>query len=690
MKKLAVFCNVAVMVILLMLCGCQTTDGNTSAYSGPTVSGELPAGWQKTNNIELEHLIGTHLPIPTYLPSGYEIKEVYYTHEPSDSPPSTNILFLISDRQVEWVDSQYTCQLALSLDWNNAGLGLKMPWAEYIPEIRGRLEDKESEYTLWWETYGSPKSLGSTLRLHASNQFPKEELIKIADSTPSSNPSSEVTSPSTGWTTFTTEDGLADNIVTSVIQDKQGILWVGSTEGLTRYDGSRFEIYTDSLVDTHIICTARDSQGNLWFGTSREGAYEYTGTGWQHFNPGNTGNGLPGVQINAILVDNQDNIWFATTGNVGQRTAPIDYGVTRYDGSDWKTFLGRTRVTTIFQDNQGNLWFGTNDGVTCYDGAYWETFTTEDGPADNYVVAITQDTQGNMWFGTWNDGTSRYDGKEWRTFYSEDGLMSDAIHCMLKDSRGNLWFGSYCINGYYGISRFDGAQWQHFDPWPETNTYNVLSIFEDNEGNIWFATSIGLVRYSPGAETEVVPAPASQLPFPISREQAIKKASDTLSSSIVDRAEISAELHGWYWEVDFDNLDAEADELMPWPLKGPPPPPPGEPTREPYPGIWQTVIITVDAWTGDIRSGGARQEPSPGPYTSREQAISNAREYITAAISEAWIENAMVEAYLRGDTWIVLFWEEGASAKDSKTLDVHRFRVSVDAVTGEATGLSRG
>ena len=188
MKKLAVLCNIALMVALLMISGCQATDGNTSVYAGPTISGELPAGWQETNNVELEHLIGTHLPIPTYLPSGYELKEAYYVHEPSDSPPSTNILFLISDRQVEWVDSQYTCQLALSLGWNNAGLGLKMPWAEYIPEIRGRLEDKEGEYTLWWETYGSPKSLGSTFRLHASNQFPKEELIKIAASTPSSDP----------------------------------------------------------------------------------------------------------------------------------------------------------------------------------------------------------------------------------------------------------------------------------------------------------------------------------------------------------------------------------------------------------------------------------------------------------------------------------------------------------------------
>ncbi len=174
----------------------------------------------------------------------------------------------------------------------------------------------------------------------------------------------------------------------------------------------------------------------------------------------------------------------------------------------------------------------------------------------------------------------------------------------------------------------------------------------------------------------------------ISREQAIEIASDTLPSSIVDRAEISIELHGWYWEVVFDNLNAEADELMPWPLKGPPPPPPGETASEPYPGIWQTVIITVDAGTGDIKSAGARQEPEPGPYIDREQAIKSAREMMLQTpvefgwgVEVTWFENADAEAYLRGDTWIVLFWEDGTD---------NRFTMSVNAVTGKAFGASRG
>jgi len=209
---------------------------------------------------------------------------------------------------------------------------------------------------------------------------------------------------------------------------------------------------------------------------------------------------------------------------------------------------------------------------------------------------------------------------------------------------------------------------------------------ENEEG-----TQSAIPDSTPGAEIKVEPALESQLPFRINRNQAIEIATDMLPESVaavVARGDVRAELHGWYWEVTFDNVDATYDELMPFPLKSPPP---GGSASKAYPGVYRSVVLTVDAETGDPLSAGASKEPQPRPYVSREQAISSARERITTGISETWIGRATVEAYLRGDTWIVLFWEEGASIKDrSSGLSVHRFRVSVDAVTGDAEGFSRG
>ena len=141
---------------------------------------------------------------------------------------------------------------------------------------------------------------------------------------------------------------------------------------------------------------------------------------------------------------------------------------------------------------------------------------------------------------------------------------------------------------------------------------------------------------SPDRFRHLTPAPSDTTSNTsrISREQAIETASKTLPASMVDRAVITAEFHVWYWEVIFDNLNAEAGELMPWPLKRPPTPPPGQPTTEPYPGIWQSVIITINAETGDIKSAGARQAPEPGPYVSREQAMQNAREMMLQTPAE--------------------------------------------------------
>ncbi len=180
---------------------------------------------------------------------------------------------------------------------------------------------------------------------------------------------------------------------------------------------------------------------------------------------------------------------------------------------------------------------------------------------------------------------------------------------------------------------------------------------------------------------KIIPEPS---PVPaINREQAIETAKRGLPASVIARADISAEVHGWYWEITFDNLKATADELMPYPLKSPPPGPTGQPATDPYPGIWQSVIITVDAQTGNPKSTGARRVPRPGPYVSQGQAIQSARGGVLRfPVDVSWIAGAKVEAYLQGDTWIVLFWEEGS--------ENHRIKTRVDAVTGEFTGGGSG
>lgn len=182
--------------------------------------------------------------------------------------------------------------------------------------------------------------------------------------------------------------------------------------------------------------------------------------------------------------------------------------------------------------------------------------------------------------------------------------------------------------------------------------------------------------------------------FPkLDRDQAIEVAIKSLPEGlgpVVARSQIRAELHGWYWEVVFNNINATYDELTPIPLKPKPRGQPSTPQPEPITDIYNSMIITIDSETGDRLSFGAYKTPRQGPFIVQEQAISSAREYVKK-LSEAWIEDAKVEAYLRGDTWIVLFWEEGSSIKDERTwLSIHRIRVTIDALTGVVGGFIRG
>ena len=157
--------------------------------------------------------------------------------------------------------------------------------------------------------------------------------------------------------------------------------------------------------------------------------------GWQTFN---TSNGLAANGVNTILEDRSGNLWFGTYGG----------GVSRYDGATWRTFntadgLASNDVLGMVEDHAGNLWASsgssgvldvapTGRGVSRYDGTSWRTFTTADGLVDDRVTALLVDHAGNVWLGTYG-GVSRYDGSTWSKFTTADGLAAGVVTDVLED-----------------------------------------------------------------------------------------------------------------------------------------------------------------------------------------------------------------------------------------------------------------
>ena len=296
----------------------------------------------------------------------------------------------------------------------------------------------------------------------------------------------------TEFVNFTTEDGLANNVVWSVLQDREGSLWFGSEGGgLSRYDGDQVKIITteEGLAHDFVNCILEDREGNLWFGTDG-GISRYDG---EQFTTLTAVNGLPDDQVVSMLEDRNGNLWLTT----GRST-----GVSRYDGEQFTTFttengLSSNQVVSMLEDRHGDLWFGTlRGGVTRYDGNGFTPITSEDGLAHNWVWSMLEDRNGNLWFATGRSGAggglSRYDGKQFTNFSTKDGLTSNQVRSILEDRQGDLWFGTE--GG--GVSRYDGTQFVTFTTEDGLVHNWVSSMLEDRSGNLWFGTEGGgLSRY---------------------------------------------------------------------------------------------------------------------------------------------------------------------------------------------------
>jgi ligand-binding sensor domain-containing protein len=290
---------------------------------------------------------------------------------------------------------------------------------------------------------------------------------------------------------FTAKDGLCNNNVCSIIEDRAGNILLGTSSGICKYDGIKFTKYP--VPDTlSITCMLEDKDGNLWFGAMGNGIYRYNGKTLDNFLNSNKEEynlGSNNQLILDILQDKNGILWFSSW-NGG--------GVWRYDGKIFTNFLppkdyylsnedGRTitnsvkgtfgnfpakniyseslgsitddMIFSISEDKAGNLWFATRRHGACrYDGKSFSSFSENEGFVNYGVYSILEDKKGNMWFSTEKNGVYCYDGKTFTNYATANGLVNNSVFSILEDKDGNLWFGTR----WFGLSRFDGKSFTTF------------------------------------------------------------------------------------------------------------------------------------------------------------------------------------------------------------------------------------
>ena len=282
---------------------------------------------------------------------------------------------------------------------------------------------------------------------------------------------------------FTTDEGVVSNHVWVIHQDREGFLWLGTAGGISRYDGDKFVNFTidDGLISNDVWAIHQDREGILWFGT-RGGISRYDGDKFVNFT---TDDGLVSYFVQAIHQDREGILWFGTNG-----------GVSQYDGDKFVNFtiddgLISNDVWAIHQDREGILWFGTRGGISRYDGDKFVNFTTDDGLPNNSVQAIHQDREGFLWFGTWAGGVSRYDGDTFVNFTTNKKFIASYVQAIHQDREGFLWFGS----PGQGLSQYDSSGFINFTTADGLASNSVYTIYRDREGVLWFGTDSGISQY---------------------------------------------------------------------------------------------------------------------------------------------------------------------------------------------------
>ncbi len=275
---------------------------------------------------------------------------------------------------------------------------------------------------------------------------------------------------------FSKVRGQYDSIYGNVhcgMQDRAGNMWFGTTgAGVIRYDGKTFTNYTtrDGLSDNFVDCIMEDKDGKIWLGTDKgaciydgksftpfsiAGEYE-SGTVFLNSNTQSTASNTRTTSkaIFSMLQDSKGNIWFGTA----------THGVYRYDGKTFTNFLHddttiyangthENSISGIYEDNSGNIWFGSwsRMGAYKYDGKSFTHFSLQEGLCDDMISGITQDNSGKIWFGCRDHGACVYDGKSFTNYTAADGLGNNTIVCVHRDKSGSLWFGSDGKHGGDGM-----------------------------------------------------------------------------------------------------------------------------------------------------------------------------------------------------------------------------------------------
>ena len=310
---------------------------------------------------------------------------------------------------------------------------------------------------------------------------------------------------------YSVNEGLSQSSGRAIIQDSRGFIWIGTHDGLNKFDGHKFKVYntiagdTNSLSDNFILSLLEDRQGLLWIGTN--------GGGVSHFDPQRENfthyrnqqgeySSLSNNFINAILEDRQGNLWFATNQGLN-RFNPEDDSFTRYLMDSTQT--PSSIIYALFEDSQGRFWLGSRGGgLLQFDplaGRIIRQYRAgNDSIGGNTINTILEDHLGNLWFGGEECPLTRMDPSgKFRVFHNDpndiSSISENAIYSLYETRIGKprLWIGTLRNGLNLYIPESQSFVRYHNDPNDPFSLSNniIFSMESSQDGTMWLGTGGG-------------------------------------------------------------------------------------------------------------------------------------------------------------------------------------------------------
>ncbi len=340
----------------------------------------------------------------------------------------------------------------------------------------------------------------------------------------------------TRFVTFTTQDGLSYNNVTSVCEDRNGVMWFGTWGGgVNRWQNEQFTAITETNGLAH------DTVLSLW--PARDGRLL---VGLDLTRPQSSGpldrltpelrndfprtNKLIPAPIRVVYEDRHNTIWVGTTRGLNAiRGEQVDTYTTTNG-------LGGSNVTAICESRAGRLWLGTETGLSVSTNGDFSRFQPSKILPAVYISALFEDAATNLWVGTRGRGISRISGNKATNYTMRDGLFTDDIFEILEDDLGYFWMTSR--RGIFRVSRqqfddLDAGRIAHLNctvfgredglATVQCNGIAKPAGWKNPDGRLWFATIRGVVTVEPRIRLNDLP-PNVAVEEVVVDQQALRKS----------------------------------------------------------------------------------------------------------------------------------------------------------------------